>query len=70
MFLFKRTIRDELYGTSPGTGGSFERHVVSPSLPLKTVVRPQNLVVTSLARVEGGVARDQAETVPHQLLEA
>ena len=29
-----------------------------PSLPLKTIMRPQNLVMTSLARVgvEGGVA--------------
>ena len=55
---------------SASTGGSFERHVVSPSLLLKTVPRPQNLeLAISLAHVEGGVARDQTETVVPQLFE-
>ena len=35
-------------GTSASTGGSFERHVVSPTT--------KNCCETSLARVEGGVA--------------
>ena len=35
-------------GTSASTGGSFDRHVVSPTT--------KNCCETSLARVEGGVA--------------
>ena len=44
--------------------------MVSLSLLLKIVLRPQNLVATSLAHIEGGVTRDQGETVAPQPLEA
>ena len=57
---------------SASTGGSLKRHVASPSLA--TIEKlSQNVVVTSLARVEeleGGVARDKTETVTPHLLEA
>ena len=49
-------------GTSASIGGSFERHVVSPTT--------KNCCETSLARIEGGITRDPAQTVAPQLLEA
>ena len=51
-------------GTSASAriAGSFERHVVSPTT--------KNCCETSLACVERGVARDPAEIVAPQLLEA
>ena len=41
-------------GTSASIGGSFERHVVFPTT--------KNCCETSLACVEGGVARDSCST--------
>ena len=46
------------HGTSASTGGSFERHVISPSLPLKTVMR-------RVSHVQKGVSH---ETQLRQLL--
>ena len=68
--ILKLAFWQNFFGTEPTDTSAFECHVVSLSLLLKIVLRPQNLVATSLAHIEGGVTRDQGETVAPQPLEA